>query len=62
MLEATIAAARRAGIEPALVAPTYDIDDREDLERLRAEILAGRVGDLAATEAALERVPSLRYT
>lgn len=61
VLEATIAAARRAGIEPALVAPTYDIDDREDLERLRAEILAGRIGDLAATEAVLERVPGLRY-
>lgn len=61
VLTATIAAARRSGIEPTLVAPNYDIDDREDLERLRADILAGRVSDLAETEVALERTLGLRY-
>ena len=61
VLSETIAAARRAGIEPALVAPDYDIDDEEDLERLRAEIRAGRITDLQATGAELERAPGLRY-
>ena len=61
VLEATIAAARRAGIEPALVPPLYDVDGGEDLERLAAEIRAGRIRDLAATEATLERVSALRY-
>jgi uncharacterized protein len=55
VLTETIAAARRAGIEPALVAPDYDIDDREDLERLKAEIQTRRIRDLQATEAELAR-------
>jgi rSAM/selenodomain-associated transferase 1 len=61
VLAETIAAARRAGIEPALVAPDYDIDDKEDLERLKAEIHGGQIRDLEATEGELERAPGLRY-
>ena len=60
VLADTIAAARRAGIEPALVAPDYDIDEREDLERLKAEIQGGRIRDLEATEGELERASRLR--
>ncbi len=55
VLAETIAAARRAGIDPALVAPDYDIDDEEDLERLKAEIRGGRIRDLEATEGELAR-------
>jgi uncharacterized protein len=61
VLAETMAAARRAGIEPALVAPEYDIDDEKDLQRLRAEIQGGRIRDLEATERELERAPGLRY-
>jgi rSAM/selenodomain-associated transferase 1 len=61
VLSATIAAARRAGIEPAFVASNYDIDDHRGLERLRAEVSDGRVGDLPATEGVLERTLRLRY-
>ena len=61
VLAETIAAARRAGIEPDLVAADYDIDDRRDLLRLKAEILGGRIRDLEATERELERAPGLRY-
>jgi uncharacterized protein len=61
VLAETIAAARRAGIEPALVAREYDIDDKKDLERLRVEIQGGRIRDLEATERELERAPGLRY-
>jgi rSAM/selenodomain-associated transferase 1 len=61
VLAETIAAARRAGIEPALVAADYDIDDTQDLLRLKAEILGGQIRDLEATERELERAPGLRY-
>ena len=61
VLESTIAAARSAGIEPSLLARDYDVDDRASLERLRADLIAGRVGELPATAAALARVPAVRY-
>ena len=61
VLAETIVAARRAGIEPALVASDYDIDDEEDLERLKGDIRGGRIRDLEATERELERARALRY-
>jgi rSAM/selenodomain-associated transferase 1 len=60
-LEDTIRAARRAGIEPTLVPATYDVDDADGLERLRADIAAGRVSGLSATRRALERIPRVGY-
>ncbi len=60
VLNATISAARAAGIEPTIVASCYDIDDRASLERLKADIAERRIEDLPATRAALERVPLMR--
>jgi uncharacterized protein len=60
VLNATVSAARAAGIEPTIVASCYDIDDRASLERLKADIAERRVEDLPATRAALERVPLMR--
>ena len=61
VLEDTIRAARRAGVEPTLLPATYDVDDVEDLERLRGDIAAGRVSGLTATRGALERIPRVGY-
>lgn len=61
VLRATIESARNAGIEPELLAATYDIDGLDDLERLRREIRAGTLSGLEATAAALERIGALGY-
>lgn len=61
VLEATVAAARRHGLVPALLARGYDIDDGVGLERLRRDLDSGRIGDLGATRSALERIPPLGY-
>lgn len=55
VFDETVAAARVAGLSPVLLPKTYDIDERADLERLQADIAAGRVDDLAATAAVLTR-------
>jgi len=61
VLEDTIRAAQRAGLEPTFVPATYDVDDADDLERLRGDIAAGRVSGLSATRRALERIPRVGY-
>jgi len=48
------AAARRLGVRAALLEPIYDVDEVEDLERLRLD--AERRDDLPATRAALESI------
>lgn len=60
VLRETVAAARTAGIEPTIVSSCYDVDDRESLERLRADIAERKVEGLPSTRAALERLPVLR--
>lgn len=61
VLRDTIRAAREAGVEPALLPVTYDVDELGGLERLYGDILAGRLPELTATRAALEGTPRLRY-
>jgi rSAM/selenodomain-associated transferase 1 len=61
VLAATLAAARRRGIEPELLETQYDVDDVGTVGRLEADLTAGRIVDLPATRAALERVRSLGY-
>jgi rSAM/selenodomain-associated transferase 1 len=60
VLRATVAAARAAGIEPAMVSGCYDVDDARGLERLRADLAQRRVEGLTSTRAVLERLPSMR--
>lgn len=56
VFRATLAAAHAAGVEPAIVAGCYDVDDRATLERLRADIVQGRVEGLPSTSRVLERL------
>jgi uncharacterized protein len=61
VLATTLEAARRAGLETQLVDTLYDIDDVTALARLDADVAAGRVVELPATRAALERLRSVGY-
>lgn len=51
VLAATMARARRAGVEVARVSAWYDVDEPRDLERLRRDVRPG-----SATAGALERL------
>lgn len=61
VFEETVRAARRGGIDPVLLAPSYDVDDETDLERLRVDLTLGRAPDLLATRRVLERMSWLGY-
>lgn len=61
VLAETLTAAGRVGIDPALLAACYDVDDEAGLARLRADLELGRLPDLAATRGVLERAMPLRY-
>ncbi|MBA2297477.1 MAG: DUF2064 domain-containing protein, partial [Actinobacteria bacterium] len=51
VLSSLLAAARLRGLRPALLEPTYDVDELADLEQLRRD--AAVRADLPATRAAL---------
>ncbi len=58
-LDDTVRGARRAGLEVRLVAPWYDVDEPDDLDRLRRELrgpeAAARAPATAAALAAIDR-------
>jgi glycosyltransferase A (GT-A) superfamily protein (DUF2064 family) len=58
VLDEIVARAERLGLSVAFVAPTFDVDEAEDLARLAA--LALDRDDLPATKSALERLGLLR--
>jgi rSAM/selenodomain-associated transferase 1 len=60
VLAETVRLARAAGLEPSLLDATFDVDDADGLERLRARIASGDC-DLPATREVLERVRPVRY-
>ena len=61
VLAATLAAARRASIEPQLLEELYDVDDLADAARLYHDMTGAQAADLRATRASLERLHALGY-
>jgi uncharacterized protein len=59
VLDDIAARARASGLSVGWVETTFDVDEAEDLDRLRA--LVARRADLAATRAALEEFGLLRF-